>query len=123
MKQIAIVVLLCCMTLLGGCAKPDSPLMDGKYVAQNVMGTYIEFDLKNKTFKLVHIDSSSHFPSGQFECTDGKVYATDEFDLYNTSTYVFEIIDKKTIRFIENESAEVMFYVPPDGELEFVLSE
>ena len=98
-----IIVLFLFMIILSGCKGksviPD--LSDGTYTAQNQNLCRVTFH--NKEFIFTNNPKSSYRPHGEFECRDGKIIASDK---ERGGTYVFEIVDDKTIIFLKSESTE-----------------
>lgn len=74
---------------------------DGTYIAQQSLPSYVTFFSENKEFIFMHTGWSSYLPHGKFECKEGKVFATD-----NKDVYVFSIIDDETLSFLQGESSE-----------------
>lgn len=108
-------LLILTLTLcLSGCSNIDNSLSNGRYVAEQSSLVHIEFDLKEQTFTFVHTSLLSYFPSGTFNCKDGKVFA-----IHGEDTYVFKIVDHETILFLKSESAPT----PLDEEMVFKLKE
>jgi len=63
----------------------------------------ITFDLHKNRFTLVCDPLSSYLNTGTIEL-DGKITATTDDGKY---TYIFEVVDNDTIRFVQNGSSDI----------------
>lgn len=70
----------------------------------NIFVPRLELDKNNETFSIMHDVLSSTIIGGTYEIEDNMLVAKT-YD--NKSTYQFEIVDSKTLKFIQNNSSEI----------------
>lgn len=116
---VAIVLLALCI-LLFGCRREQPELTEGIYVASVDSDISISFEMaeENRFYYNYVLNKVITVPdiTGTFAVEDGKVSCTAE-----EYTLIFEIVDKNTIRFVENGSTQPPSLVT-DG-MEFRLRE
>ena len=76
--------------------------VDGK---DELFQPHITFDVENSSYTFTYDLLSSCLNMGKIKIEKGRIIATTDDKKY---TYVFEIIDNDTIKFIESESSEVV---------------
>ena len=96
-----------CLALMG-CSKSVPGVSSGTYKAEKaddtIVAPTITFDLNKNTFTFSYDILSSTLVTGMVEIDDGKVTATTG----DGDTYLFEVPDNDTIKFIQDGSSEVI---------------
>ena len=96
-----------CLALMG-CSKTVTMVSSGTYKAEKtddtIVAPSITFDLEDKTFIFNYDILSSTLVVGTVEIDDGKVTATTD----DGDTYIFEVPDNDTIKFVQDGSSEVI---------------
>lgn len=101
MKNIfAYIYIFVLLVSMSGCSQSGEQISDGIFVAERNRIVSIYF-YGEEEFMFLHTPESSDLTQGKYECKGGKVFATDEEDIY-----VFEIQDPQTMIFLKSESAQ-----------------
>jgi len=107
MSSILFVIMLS-GALLSGCTKTVYGLSDGTYVMQGAQDKTLQptitLNVEEETFFFSYDVVSSYFPHGSWECYDGTFVAKTDDNKY---TYLFEVVDKDTIRFVQRNSSQI----------------
>lgn len=70
----------------------------------NIFVPRLELDRNNETFSIMHDVLSSTIIGGTYKIQDNMLVAkTDD----NKSTYQFEIVDSRTLKFVQSNSSEI----------------
>lgn len=129
-KYMLFIILLFSMLALMACSKSnDNELNTGTYVMElekeqsddneKILPT-IFIDINKKEFTFSYDVLSSYFTIGTYEINDNILTATTNDDKYH---YTFEIIDKNTLCFVEQESSKITVFdknfcvIPQNGAL------
>ena len=101
--------------LLSGCGNEKNPISAGTYTMQQTPGKAfapaVTLNLHDNSFSFTYDPLLSYFPNGTFTVSDGKVRAVTDDGKF---TYLFEIVDNTTLRFVQNGSAQT---ITASGEL------
>jgi hypothetical protein len=94
--------------LLSGCAKTVYGVSEGIYVMQGTQDETpkpaITFNVEERTFSFTYDVLSSYLPCGSWDIEDEKIVAKTDDGKY---TYIYEVVDNNTIRFIQKGSSPI----------------
>ena len=114
MKKI-ICVLFVCVILLVGCGEKFQNVTEGTYTLENsenaVLKPKVTFNNIDQSFTFMYDPFSSYLSFGKFTVEDSIITARTEDDKY---IYRFEILDEKTIAFLEKRSSELDYAASAD---------
>lgn len=101
----AVVLLVLFLLFLQSQNKVIYGVSEGTYAVseEDIFSPYITFDLHKNRFTLVCDPLSSYLNTGTIEL-DGKITATTDDGKY---TYIFEVVDNDTIRFVQKGSSDI----------------
>lgn len=103
-----ILVIIVSGMLLSGCTKTVYGLSDGTYIMQGAqdepLQPAITFNVEEETFIFKYDILSSYFPHGSWALHDEKLVAKTDDNKY---TYIFEVVDNDTIRFVQENSSQI----------------
>lgn len=124
-------LLLMAILLLSACGAdetiglPEYGVYSAKEAQYGELNLVLDFNTNSFCFANGH--DMTYADAGKFERKGNKIFAT--FDYFQEKDFVLEIIDEKTVRFIESESMPFAFKVTASSGItigkntDFVLSE